>query len=83
MTIRFDLPESLEEVDEQEEGLDQPCFPYPGYEDRHGGIGFWSSVTERPAVRLNLGEGGRYGSGLSLTRSFRTRGRKVLLRVGG
>ena len=29
MTARFDLPESLEEFDEQDDMMELPCFPYP------------------------------------------------------
>ncbi|MET4693214.1 hypothetical protein [Endozoicomonas lisbonensis] len=54
MTIRFSLPESLEEFDEQEESLEQPCFPYHGYEERPGGINFWVSVTAKRLIQLNL-----------------------------
>ncbi|AMO55251.1 hypothetical protein GZ77_11245 [Endozoicomonas montiporae] len=80
MTIRFDLPESLEEFDEQEDGPEQPCFPYPGYDDRHRGIDFWASATERHPVRLQLkGASGNFRQPVS--KRLCSKGRKVLLKV--
>ena len=78
MTIRFDLPESLEELDQQEELLEQPCFPYPGYEQRPGGINFWATATTKRLIRLNLkGIGPQQAS----PGKFRLNGRKALLQV--
>ena len=27
--MRFDLPDSLDEYEDMEEALEEPCFPYP------------------------------------------------------
>lgn len=58
MTIRFDLPDSLEECDDSGEPLDAPCFLYPAFEDRPVGIELWSPFikyhVQRRTMTLNL-----------------------------
>lgn len=80
MTIRFDLPESLEEFDEQEESLEQPCFPYPVVEERPGGIDFWMPLAEKHPLRLNL-KGFVDPFQEPVKKRFFTKGKKILLRI--
>ena len=81
MTIRFDLPESLEEFDQQEESLEQPCFPYPGYEQRPGGINFWVTVTTKRLIRLNPKGIYALTAQQASPGTFHHSGRKILLQV--
>ena len=80
MTVRFDLPESLDEFDEQDDVLELPCFPYPAFEERPGGIDFWAPLTKQHPRRLNLRKTAVVTPGVT-NKNFRTNGRKVLLRI--
>ena len=81
MAIRFGLPESQEECDEQDESLEQPCFPYPGYEGRPGAINFWVSVNAKRLIQLNLKGLEPLPAQQVSPGNARHNGRKILLQI--
>ena len=80
MLVRFDLPEALEEFEEVEEALEEPCFPYPDLDERPGGIDMWLPLPVHHSIRLKLKVMGSV-FGQPGKKQAKRIGRKVLLRV--
>ena len=56
MSFCFDLPEPVDDFEEQEECRGEPCFPYLVRGERPGGGNMWCPSSGGAPNRLNLRE---------------------------
>ena len=54
MVMRFNLSDSLEDIEDMKDTPEAPCFPYPELGERPGGIDMWLSLSAHYPARLNL-----------------------------